>query len=106
MAMPVFILSVTAVFAVFLSTRWNAGEVATATGRKRLFHIAITCLIIALLALLGLGAPEWLVRSAGAALVAVTLWMGLTERGRACAHCAIQMLFGGAIAAGLPYAVI
>ena len=106
MAMPIFILSLALVFAVFLATLWNAGEVATATGRKRFFHIAITALIIALLAFLGLGAPEWLARGAGVALAAVTLWMGLTERGRACAYCLIQMVFGGVVAAGLPYAVI
>ncbi len=106
MAMPVFLASIAMVFAVFLATMWNAGEVAIATGRKRIFHIAVTVLIIGLLALLGLGAPEWLARLAGLALAAVTLWMGLTERGRACAYCLIQMVFGGAVAAGLPYAVI
>lgn len=106
MAMPVFLLSLGSVFAVFLATMWNAGEVATATGRKRLFHIAIVTLIIALLASLGLGMPEWLTRTLGLALAATTLWMGLSERGRPCAYCAIQMVFGGAVAAGLPYAVI
>ena len=106
MAMPVFLLSVGSVFAVFMATMWNAGEVATSTGRKRLFHIAVTALIVALLAFLGLGAPEWLVRAIGVALAAATLWLGLTERGRNCAYCAIQMVFGGAVAAGLPYAVI
>lgn len=106
MAMPVFLLSMAMTFAVFFATMWNAGEVATATGRKRLFHIAVTALIVALLAFLGLGAPEWLARVVGVALVGVTLWMGLTERGQACAYCLIQMLFGGVVAAGLPYAVI
>ena len=106
MAMPVFLLSIAVIFAVFLATMWNAGEVATSTGRKRLFHIAITGLIIALLAFLGLGAPEWLARAVGIALAVVTLWMGLTERGRNCAYCLIQMVFGGVVAAGLPYAVI
>lgn len=106
MAMPVFVLSLGLVFAVFLATMWNAGEVATATGRKRMFHIAITGLIIALLTLLGLGAPEWLARAVGVALACVTLWMGLSERGRTCVYCLIQMVFGGAVAAGLPYAVI
>lgn len=106
MAMPVFLLSIGSVFAVFLATMWNAGEVATATGRKRLFHIAIVTLIVALLAALGLGMPEWLARTLGVALAAVTLWMGLMERGRPCAYCAIQMVFGGAVAAGLPFAVI
>ncbi len=106
MAMPVFLLSLFLVFTVFLATMWNAGEVATATGRKRMFHIAITGLIIALLALLGLGAPEWLARVVGIALAGATLGLGLTERGRNCAYCLIQMVFGGAVAAGLPYAVI
>ena len=106
MAMPVFLLSLSLVFSVFLATMWNAGEVATATGRRRLFHIAITGLIIALLALLGLGAPEWLARALGVALAGVTLWMGLSERGRNCAYCLIQMVFGGAVAVGLPYAMI
>ena len=106
MAMPVFILSLSLVFAVFLATMGNAGEVATATGRKRLFHIAIVGLIIFLLATLGLGAPEWLTRTIGVALVAVTLWLGLSERGRPCAYCMIQMVFGGVVAAGLPYALI
>jgi len=106
MAMPVFLLSVTVIFAVFLATMWNAGEVATATGRKRLFHIAIVTLIIALLASLGLGMPEWLARMVGIALAFLTLWMGLTERGRNCVCCAIQMVFGGAVGAGLPFAVI
>ncbi len=106
MAMPVFLLSLALIFTVFLATMWNAGEVATATGRKRLFHIAVLALIIALLALLGLGAPEWLARPVGIALAVITLWMGLTERGRNCVCCAIQMVFGGAVAAGLPFAVI
>lgn len=106
MAMPVFLLSLAFVFAVFLATIWNAGEVATTTGRKRLFHMVIVALIIALLASLGLGMPEWLARTLGFALAATTLWMGLTERGRPCAYCAIQMVFGGVVAMGLPYAVI
>ena len=55
MAMPVFLLSIAVIFAVFLATMWNAGGVATSTGRKRLFHIAITGLIIALLAFEPLG---------------------------------------------------
>lgn len=106
MAMPVFLLSLTLTFAVFLATMWNAGQVAMATGRKRMFHIAITALIITLLAALGLGSPEWLTRAIGITLVVVTLWMGLTERGRNCVYCLIQTVFGGAVAAGLPYAVI
>ncbi len=106
MAMPVFLLSLGLVFAVFLATMWNAGEVATATGRKRLFHIAIVTLIVALLASLGLGMPEWLARTLGIALAVTTLWLGLMERGRPCAYCVIQMVFGGAVAAGLPFAVI
>lgn len=106
MAMPVFLLSLGLVFAVFLATMWNAGEVATATGRKRLFHIAIVTLIITLLASLGLGMPEWLTRTLGVALAATTLWIGLSVRGRPCVYCAIQMVFGGVVGAGLPYAVI
>ena len=106
MAMPVFLLSLALVCAVFLATLWNAGEVATATGHKRLLHIAIVTLIIALLASLGLGMPEWLTRVLGVALAGVTLWLGRIERGRPCAYCAIQMVFGGAVAAGLPYAGI
>ncbi len=74
MAMPVFLLSLGLVFTVFLATMWNAGEVATATGGKRLFHLAIVTLIIALLASLGLGMPEWLTRVLGVALAGVTLW--------------------------------
>ena len=106
MAMPFFLLSLAMVFAVFLATMWNAGEVAVATGRKRLFHIAVTGLIIALLALLGLGAPEWLARIAGVAVAFLALWLGQSERGRNCVYCAIQMVFGGGGAAGLPYALI
>ncbi len=106
MAMPVFIISVIFVFSVFFATMWNAGEVAVVTGRKRIFHFAVVGLIVIVLASLGLGAPEWITRSAGLALAAITLWMALTERGRACAYCAIQTTFGGVVAAGLPYALI
>ena len=106
MATPVFLLSLGYVFSVFLATIWNAGELAVATGGKRLGHTAVVSLIIALLVCLGLGAPEWLARIMGAALVVTTLWMGLTVRGRNCAICLIQMSFGGLVAAGLPYAVI
>ncbi|MEM7270142.1 MAG: hypothetical protein AAF401_12950 [Pseudomonadota bacterium] len=104
--MPVFLLAIGVTSVAFLATLWNANQFAVVTGRKRDMHAAVLVAMIGVLAMLGLGAPEWAVRLFAVALIASTLWLGLTERGRAAFYCLVQCSFGGVVALGLPFQMI
>ena len=103
MVMPVFILAFGFLSTVFVSTLWNAGQVAEATGGKRVAHLSVVILMIAILALLGLGAPELLIRVLAGFLIATTTWLALAERKRYAPVSAIQFLFAVLVVAGVPF---
>lgn len=106
MVMPVFLLAFGFISTVFVSTLWNAGQVAEATGGKRVAHLSIVVLMIAILAMLGLGAPEAPIRALAAALIATTMCLAVVERKRYAPVCVIQVLFGVLIVAGVPFEMV
>ena len=103
MVMPVFLLAFCVITTVFVSTLWNAGQVAIATGGKRVAHLSIVVLMIAILALLGLGAPELFVRFLAGGLIAMTMALCISERGRYFPICAVQFAFGLLVVSGVPF---
>ena len=104
--MPVFLLAIGVTSLAFLATLWNANQFPMEQGRKRAMHAAVLTAMIGVLAMLGLGAPEWAARIFAFALIVSTIWLGLSERGRACAYCLVQCCFGGVVALGLPFQMI
>ena len=78
-------------------------KVAEATGGKRVAHLSVVILMIAILALLGLGAPELLIRVLAGFLIATTTWLALAERKRYAPVSAIQFLFAVLVVAGVPF---
>ena len=103
MVMPVFLLSFAVVTTAFVSTLWNAGQVAIATGEQRFAHMAIVGLMIAILAMLGLGAPETPIRIMAATMLFATIWLRFTKQGCPLAVCASQALFGVIVLSGSPF---
>lgn len=103
MVMPVFLLAFGVVTTAFLTTLWNAGQVAIATGGRRVGHLLIVGLMIAILAMLGLDAPQTPIRILAAGLAATTIWLCFTERPRTWPLCFIQFGFSVLIVSGLPF---
>lgn len=103
MVMPVFLLSFGVITTVFLSTLWNAGQLAYAKGRKRFGHLAVVTLMISILAMLGLGAPAEIIKVAAGLLIAATIYLYQHERAKHWPVCAIQIVFGLIVLSGLPF---
>ena len=103
MVMPVFLLAFLVVTTAFVSTLWNAGQVAVARGEQRFAHMAIVGLMIAILAMLGLGAPEMPIRILAATMLFTSIWLRFNKGGCPLAVCASQATFGVIVLAGLPF---
>lgn len=103
MVMPVFLLSFGILATVFVSTLWNAGQVAVETGQRRAAHLMIVVLMILILALLGLRGPEIAIRVLAALMIGSTFWLFLASGARHWAAFAVQCAFGLLIVSGLPF---
>lgn len=103
MIMPLFLLSIGVAMSVFASTLWNAGQSATTSGGKRMAHMLIVGLNIAILAALGLNAPETPVRALAAVLICAGAFICFSERLRYWPVCAVQIGFGALVVSGLPF---
>lgn len=103
MVMPVFLLSFGILASVFVSTLWNAGQVAVETGPRRAAHLAVVVLMIMILALLGLKGPEVAIRVLAALMIGSTLWSFLASGGRHWPVFAVQCAFGALVVSGLPF---
>ena len=103
MVMPVFLLAFGVVTTAFLTTLWNAGQLAVANGPRRMAHLMIVISMIAILAMLGLDAPETPIRLLAAIMTATAIWLFFSERPRHWPLCAIQGAFGLIVVAGLPF---
>ena len=103
MVMPIFLLSIGVAMSVFASALWNAGQLAMTSGNKRMAHMLVVGLNIAILASLGLSAPETPVRVLAAVLIAAGVFICVSERMKYWPVCAVQIGFGALVASGLPY---
>lgn len=103
MVMPVFLLAFGVVTTAFVSTLWNAGQVAIATGEQRFAHMLVVGLMIGILAMLGLGAPETPIRIMAATMIFVAIWLRFAKGDCPLMVCAAQSVFGLIIVAGLPF---
>lgn len=105
MMMPFFLLAIGVSLSAAATALWNANRMTEATGGARMVHALVVGLLIALLAMLGLGAPEPLVRVLALFLCAASFMLcffdGLQQR----LVSFVQIAFGALIASGLPYAL-
>lgn len=107
MAGPALIFIVALAVSVFLTASWNAGQAAVVHGMTRAKHLTIVFLVVMLLAGLGLGVPEEVIRLWGAVLVGAAVWLAVEEATRSGRlYCAVQGVFGLTVAAGLPFAAL